>query len=113
MSSVDDLAGAKAAYLQAMKLGTLIAKNKIITSSTSNNTIDKSAQSVLLVEGASADAEIMEDVDKEDAKALLSWCEMEPKPEQASKPVRRLATPSSTGASTAFQIDPSNKGAEV
>ena len=44
-----------------MKFGTLIVKSKIIASSTANNTIDKSAQSVLLIEGASADAEILED----------------------------------------------------
>ena len=57
----DDVYGAKSAYLRAMELSTLIAKNKTIAASTVDNTIDKSAQSVLLFEGASSDTGIPED----------------------------------------------------
>ena len=58
---VDDLEGAKDAYTQAKRLSMLIAKGKTITTSTAANTIDKSVQSVLLVEGASSDTGITED----------------------------------------------------
>ena len=58
---VDDLDGAKDAYIQAKRLSLLIAKGKTIATSTAANTIDKSAQSVLLVEGASTDTGIPED----------------------------------------------------
>ena len=58
---VDDLDGAKDAYIQAKRLSLLIAKGKTIATLTAANTIDKSAQSVLLVEGASSDTGIPED----------------------------------------------------
>ena len=58
---VDDLDGAKDAYTHAKRLSLLIAKGKTIATSTVANTIDKSAQSVLLVEGASSDTGIPED----------------------------------------------------
>ena len=58
---VDDLDGAKDAYIQAKRLSLLIAKGKTIATSTAANTIDKSVQSVLLVEGASSDTGIPED----------------------------------------------------
>ncbi len=58
---VDDLDGAKDAYTHAKRLSLLIAKDKTIAKSTADNTIDKSAQSVLLVEGASSNTGIPED----------------------------------------------------
>jgi hypothetical protein len=58
---VDDLDGAKDAYTHAKRLSLLIAKDKTIAKSTADNTIEKSAQSVLLVEGASSDTGIPED----------------------------------------------------
>ena len=60
-SGVDDLDGAKDAYIQAKRLSLLIAKGKTIATSTAANTIDKSVQSVHLVEGASSDTGIPED----------------------------------------------------
>jgi tetratricopeptide (TPR) repeat protein len=58
---VVDLDGAKDAYAHAKRLSLLIAKGKTIATSTAANTIDKSAQSVHLVEGASSDTGIPDD----------------------------------------------------
>jgi tetratricopeptide (TPR) repeat protein len=58
---VDDLDGATDAYAHAKRLSLLIAKGKTIATSTAANTIDKSAQSVHLVEGASSDTGIPDD----------------------------------------------------
>jgi hypothetical protein len=57
----DDLDAATDAFAHAKRLSLLIAKGKTIATSTAANTIDKSAQSVHLVEGASSDTGIPDD----------------------------------------------------